>query len=57
MQYEEQSFPYKAENETISCTRAKQKSVEVIKKLEIKKWNMKIEFERWEIRNENWVLS
>ena len=57
MQYEEQSFPYKAENETISCTRPKQKSVEVIKKLEIKKWNMKIEFEWWEIKNENWVLS
>ena len=38
-------------------TRPKQKSVGVMEKVEIKKWDMRIEFEWWEMRNGNWVLN
>lgn len=37
--------------------RPKQKSVGVMEKVEIKKWDIEIEFEWWELRYKNWEMS
>ena len=42
---------YALENKT------KHKSIRVMEKVEIKKWDMRIEFEWWEMRNGNWVFN